>query len=165
MFQAQDPDARIKAADFLMTKFADTEFKPLAMFLTAESYERKGDFEKMTVWCEKTLEVDPKSYSCMLMLAGGIAKRARENDLDLNEKLDRSDKYAKTALEALKDAPSRTRRSPTINGPRSRRITSPRRTRLTAPPPCCARNTMWRSPNTSRLSKAPGHPIRPPWYG
>lgn len=105
MFEAQDPDARIKAADYLMTKFADTEFKPLAMFLTAESYERKGDFEKMVVWCEKTLEVDPKSYSCMLMLAGGIAKRARENDLDLNEKLERSDKYAKAALEALKDAP------------------------------------------------------------
>jgi tetratricopeptide (TPR) repeat protein len=105
MFTAQDPDARIKAADDLMTKFADTEFKTLAMFLTAESYERKGDFEKMTVWCEKTLEADPKNYSCMLMLAGGIAKRARENDLDLNEKLDRSDKYAKSALEALKDAP------------------------------------------------------------
>src|SRR5260370_8062843 len=105
MFRATDPDARIKAADALMTTFADTEFKPLAMFLTAESYERKGDFEKMTVWCEKTLEADPKSYTCMLMLAGGIAKRARENDLDLNEKLDRADKYAKAALETLKDAP------------------------------------------------------------
>jgi tetratricopeptide (TPR) repeat protein len=105
LFEAQQPDARIKAADDLMTKFADTDFKSLAMYLTAEAYERKGDFEKMTVWCEKTLEVDPKSYSCMLMLAGGIAKRARENDLDLNEKLDRSDKYAKAALEALKDAP------------------------------------------------------------
>jgi tetratricopeptide (TPR) repeat protein len=57
------------------------------------------------VWCEKTLEVDPKSYACMLMLAGGISKRARENDLDLNEKLQRSDKYAQAALEALKDAP------------------------------------------------------------
>jgi tetratricopeptide (TPR) repeat protein len=41
----------------------------------------------------------------MLMLAGGIAKRARENDLDLNEKLDRADKYAKAALDTLKDAP------------------------------------------------------------
>src|SRR5579872_6401503 len=105
MFEATDPDASIKAADFLMTKFADTEFKPLAMFVTADAYERKGDFEKMTVWCEKTLEVDPKSYSCMLMLAGGIAKRARENDLDLNEKLARVDKFAKQALEVLKDAP------------------------------------------------------------
>jgi tetratricopeptide (TPR) repeat protein len=105
MIQAQDPDARIKAADYLITKFADTDFKSLAMFLTAESYERKGDFEKMTVWCEKTLDLDPKNYSCMLMLGGGLAKRSRENDLDLNEKLDRSDKYTKSALETLKDAP------------------------------------------------------------
>jgi tetratricopeptide (TPR) repeat protein len=104
MFEAQDPDVRIKAADSLMTNFADTEFKPLAMYITADAYERKGDFEKMVVWCEKTLEVDPKSYACMLMLAGGIAKRARENDLDLNEKLERSDKYAKAALDTLKDA-------------------------------------------------------------
>src|SRR5579859_7343522 len=70
MFQAQDPDARIKAADYLITHFVDTDFKSLAMFLTAEAYERKGDFEKMTAWCEKTLEADPKNYSCMLMLAG-----------------------------------------------------------------------------------------------
>src|SRR5579859_4532047 len=87
MFKAQTPDERIKTADFLITKFADTEFEPLAFFLTAEAYERKGDFEKMVVWCEKTLEIDPKSYDCMLMLAGGIAKHSRENDLDLQEKL------------------------------------------------------------------------------
>src|SRR5260370_31851627 len=74
MFEAPDPDARIKAADFLMTKFADTEFKPLAMFVTADAYERKGDFEKITAWCEKTLEVDPQRYSCMLSLSRGIAK-------------------------------------------------------------------------------------------
>ena len=105
MFGAQDPDARIKAADALMTKFADTEFKSLAMYLTAASYEQKNDFEKMVFWCERTLQADTKNYPCMLMLAGGIAKRARENDLDLTEKLTRSDGYAKSALEALKDAP------------------------------------------------------------
>ena len=105
MFEAQDPDVRIKAADTLMTKFADTEFKSLAMYLTAASYEQKNDFEKMVIWCERTIQADPKHYACMLMLAGGIAKRARENDLDLTEKLTRSDGYAKGALEALKDAP------------------------------------------------------------
>jgi tetratricopeptide (TPR) repeat protein len=105
MFEAQDPDVRIKAADALMTKFADTEFKSIAMYLTAASYEQKNDFEKMVIWCERTIQADPKNFACMLMLAGGIAKRARENDLDLTEKLTRSDSYAKSALEALKDAP------------------------------------------------------------
>ena len=104
MFEAQDPDTRIKAAENLMTKFADTEFKSVAMYVTAESYERKNDFEKMVFWCERTIQADPKNYACMLMLAGGIAKRARENDLDLAEKLTRSDAYAKSALETLKDA-------------------------------------------------------------
>jgi tetratricopeptide (TPR) repeat protein len=104
MFEAQDPDARIKAADALMTKFADTEFKSLALYLTAASYEQKNDFEKMVIWCERTIQAEPKNYACMLMLAGGIAKRARENDLDLSEKLARSDTYAKSALDALKDA-------------------------------------------------------------
>ena len=104
MFGAQDPDARIKAADELMTKFADTEFKTLAMYLMAASYEQKNDFEKMVFWCERTVLADPKHYACMLMMAGGIVKRARENDLDLTEKLTRSDSFAKSALEALKDA-------------------------------------------------------------
>jgi tetratricopeptide (TPR) repeat protein len=105
MIKAQTPDERIKTADTLMTKFADTEFMAIAMQMTAEAYEQKNDFEKMQVWCEKTIEVDPKNYSCMLMIAGGTAKRARENDLDLSEKLSRVDKFAKQALEVLKDAP------------------------------------------------------------
>jgi len=105
MFEAQTPDARITAAENLLLKFADTEFKAIALYLEAASYEQKNDFEKMVIFAERTIEADPKNYASMLMLAGGIAKRARENDLDLNEKLAQVDKYAKNALEALKDAP------------------------------------------------------------
>ena len=104
VFEAQTPDARITAAENLLLKFADTEFKPIALYLEAASYEQKNDFEKMVIFAERTLEADPKNYASMLMLAGGIAKRARENDLDLNEKLAQVDKYAKNALDALKDA-------------------------------------------------------------
>ena len=104
LFEAQTPDARITAAEILLLKFADTEFKSIALYLEAASYEQKNDFEKMVIFAERTLEADPKNYASMLMLAGGIAKRARENDLDLNEKLAQVDKYAKNALDALKDA-------------------------------------------------------------
>src|SRR5216683_5735326 len=104
MFGAQTPDARITAAENLLLKFADTEFKAIALYLEAASYEQKNDYEKMIIFAERTLEADPKNYPSMLMLAGGIAKRARENDLDLNEKLAQVDKYAKNALDALKDA-------------------------------------------------------------
>lgn len=105
VFQATDPDARIKAAEELLIKFADTEFKPLALQLMAMSYQQKNDFEKMVVYAERTLEADPKNYTAMLLLAGGIAQRTREHDLDREEKLAQAEKYAKSAQDALKDAP------------------------------------------------------------
>ncbi len=105
MFGAKDADSRIKAAEEVLAKFADTEFKPIALFFIAASYEQKNDFEKMVVYAERTLEADPKNYGAMLMLARGIASKTRENDLDKEEKLTRSEKYATSAIDVLKDAP------------------------------------------------------------
>jgi len=39
-------DATIKAADDLLTKFADTEFKEFALYMEAESYQQKKDPSK-----------------------------------------------------------------------------------------------------------------------
>lgn len=105
IFQAQDPDSRIKAADELVTKFADSEFKPLALFFAAVSYQQKNDYENTIVYAERTIEADPKHYQSMLILASTIAQRTREFDLDREEKLGRAEKYAKDALEILKTVP------------------------------------------------------------
>jgi tetratricopeptide (TPR) repeat protein len=105
IFQAPDPDSRIKAAQELLHKFADSEFKAIAMQMIAASYQQKNDFENMVVWAERTLEADPKSYHAMLMLATGIAQRTREFDLDREEKLARAEKYAHDAMEILKTLP------------------------------------------------------------
>ncbi len=105
IFEAPDADSRIKAAQELLTKFADTEFKAIAMQMIAASYQQKNDFENMVVWAERTLEADPKSYHAMLMLASGIAQRTREFDLDREEKLARAEKYARDAMEILKTLP------------------------------------------------------------
>ena len=50
MFQPLRADAQIAAAESLLTTFADTEFKSLALFLEADSYARKGQFEKCVVF-------------------------------------------------------------------------------------------------------------------
>ncbi|MBM3810781.1 MAG: tetratricopeptide repeat protein [Acidimicrobiia bacterium] len=105
IFAAPDAAARIKAADDLLLKFADTEFKAVALQVAAASAQEMNDFEKMVLYAERTLEVDPKNYASMLMLASGIAQRTREHDLDKEEKLARSEKYAKEALEILNAAP------------------------------------------------------------
>ncbi|HTQ56677.1 MAG TPA: hypothetical protein VMI94_19560 [Bryobacteraceae bacterium] len=105
MIRAQTADERIAAAENLVTKFADSQFRATALYFEALSYEQKGDYDHSVVFGERTLETDPKHYQAMLMLAMEIAQHTREYDLDKAEKLARVDKYAKTALELLKDAP------------------------------------------------------------
>ena len=105
LFGASDPDTRIKAADNLLAKYADTEFKALALYLEAVSYQQKNDFDKMIVYAEQSVQADPKQYAALLMMAKGIAQRTREFDLDREEKLTKAEKYAKDAMEIVKDAP------------------------------------------------------------
>lgn len=105
IFNAKDPDARIAAAENLLTKYADTEFKAVALQVAAASAQQKNDFEKMVIYAERTLEADPKNYPAMLMLANGIAQKTREFDLDKEEKLSKSEKYARSAIDLIKTAP------------------------------------------------------------
>lgn len=105
VFQAADDDARIAAANGLITKFADTEFKAIALFVAASAYQNKGEFENMVVFAERTLEADPKFYAVQLMLAQGFAQKTREFDFDKEEKLGKAEKYAKEAIELVKTAP------------------------------------------------------------
>jgi len=104
MFQAQDPDSRIAAAESLMSKFADSDFKPYALQMEAMSYQQKGDWEKTIIFSERVLEIDPKSYVSMLTLANTIAQNTREFDLDREEKLGRAEKYARQAIQTVTTA-------------------------------------------------------------
>ncbi|MBK5294363.1 MAG: hypothetical protein JJE04_22115 [Acidobacteriia bacterium] len=105
IFNAPDAAARIKAAEELMTKYADTEFKVTALQIAAASAQEMNDYEKMVIYAERTLEADAKNFASMLMLASGMAQRTREHDLDKEEKLGKAEKFAKDALEVLKTAP------------------------------------------------------------
>jgi tetratricopeptide (TPR) repeat protein len=102
---ATDPDARIAAVEKLLTNFADTELKSVALYIATVSAQQKNDFEKMMVYGERTLEADPKNYATMLIMAGAIAQRTREHDLDREEKFGRAEKLAKEAAELAKVAP------------------------------------------------------------
>src|SRR5262249_1261289 len=108
MFQAAqsgNPDAVIKAADELITKFADTEFKESALYMEADAYQQKRDSTKAQIFAEQALQLNPKSYQATILLAEVLVQGTRENDLDREEKLGKSEKYAKDAIEFSKDAP------------------------------------------------------------
>jgi len=104
IFNATEPDARIAAAENLLAKFADTEFKAVALQVAAASAQQKNDFEKMVIYSERAIDADPQNYPAMLMLANGIAQKTREFDLDKEEKLQRAEKYAKQSIELINAA-------------------------------------------------------------
>lgn len=105
IINAKTPDERIAAVDSLIEKFKDTEFKSWALNLAADAAQRKGDTPKAVAYAESALEADPKDYQAMLLISGEIAKGTRENDLDKDEKLARSEKLANDAIKTVDTAP------------------------------------------------------------
>jgi tetratricopeptide (TPR) repeat protein len=104
MVQAKDPDSAIKAADDLVTKFHDTEYKSMAFYIQADSYQQKGDNAKAIVFGEQALMADPMYIDPMVLLANVLSTTTRDTDLDKDEKLTRADKYANDALMLLATA-------------------------------------------------------------
>ena len=98
------PDQTIAAAEAVLTNFADTEFKEIALFFEARAYQQKNDPMKAQVFGERVLEINPKNYQTTLMLGEVIAQTTRENDLDREEKLTKAEKYLSSTMESLKTA-------------------------------------------------------------
>jgi tetratricopeptide (TPR) repeat protein len=100
-----DPDKTIAAAEALLTKFADTEYKAIALYFEADAYQKKSDFARMEIFAERTLEANPQYFQACLMLANYYATHTRENDLDREEKLGKAEKFANQVIEMMKTLP------------------------------------------------------------
>ena len=105
---ATTPDERMKAVDDLMAKFADTEFKAWAYEIAAEAAQSKNDSAKAQIYAGLALEADPHNFQSMIVISSELASGTRENDLDKEEKLAKSEKYAKQAIETINAAPAST---------------------------------------------------------
>lgn len=101
MLTAQTPDARIAAAEDLITKFADTSYKAYALYLEADAYLQKNDSEKAIVYGEQSLDADPGTYQAAVLVAKTYAATTHVNDLDKAEKLAKIQKFAKMAMDSL----------------------------------------------------------------
>ncbi len=105
LMQSQgNPDAAIKAADELLTKYADTYYKEIALTLEAQAYRQKGDPDKAIIYGERVLEVNPKNFQTTLLIGEILAQRTRENDLDKEEKLVRAEKLLNGTIDNLNTA-------------------------------------------------------------
>ena len=103
--QATDADSRIKAAEALLAKYSDSQFKAEAFYMIAISYEGKGDNAKAVAYAEQSLTANPKFYTALLFMAKSTITKTREFDLDKEEKLTRAEKYASDAIELALAAP------------------------------------------------------------
>ena len=104
MFKATDPDGQIKAAEEIMTKYPDTDYKAQVLLIEAQGYHAKKDEPKAIVAGEAALEADPKRYDTLLLLAEIYSRTTKATDLDMETSLTKSDKYAKEAIADLATA-------------------------------------------------------------
>jgi len=104
---ATTADERLKAIDNVLTKFADTEFKPLLLQMAMQLSQQKNDYAQTTFYAEQLLEASPKNVFATVTLAGEIARHTREFDLDKEEKLAKAEKYANESIANVAGIPKR----------------------------------------------------------
>ena len=85
--ESQSPDATVKAAEDLLVKFADTEYKEVALLLEADAYQQKGDYVNAEITDQRVLEAYPKNPQAAMQLGELIVQHVGENDLDKEEQL------------------------------------------------------------------------------
>ncbi len=102
---AQTPDQKIAAAENLVQKFKDSEFKSAVLFIAAQAAQQKGDATAAMTYGQRTLDADPKNYQAMLLVSGQLAQSTREFDLDKDEKLGRATKMSNDAMKLIETAP------------------------------------------------------------
>ena len=101
---AKTPDEKIAAVENLITNFADTSFKSLALYEAAEAADQKRDYAKAISYGELSIEADPKggdAMNAMLLVAGELAQHTQKYDLDKDDKLAKATKYVNQALEMI----------------------------------------------------------------
>ena len=104
MLGASDPDARIKAAEDLLAKYADTSFKAYALYIEADAWQRKNDTAKALFYAEESVNADPTRFDAALILTNLLSDQTRANDLDKEDKFKRIQGYAEMALKGLETA-------------------------------------------------------------
>jgi tetratricopeptide (TPR) repeat protein len=105
VLSATNPDQKIAAADNLISKFKDTEFKAIVLEMAGEAYQQKGDSANAIVYGNRALEADPKNFQAMLLVAGQLAQITKEFDLDKDEKVKRAKKLAEDAITTVNATP------------------------------------------------------------
>jgi tetratricopeptide (TPR) repeat protein len=102
---ATDPDANIKAAEELLTKFGDSDYKEYALQMEANDYKVKGDKDQARVVAERCLQVNPKNFTMQILVGDIITPNIKEFDLNRADEVKQATTLYTDAIENAKVAP------------------------------------------------------------
>jgi tetratricopeptide (TPR) repeat protein len=102
--QANNADELLKAIDYVLENFDNSDYKVMLLTMGMEASQAKGDTAKSSVYADRLIEADPNNIASRVMQAESIAQRTRENDLDKEQSLKKVDELADKGLELLKNA-------------------------------------------------------------
>ena len=106
LMQSQDPDSTIKAAEDLLTKYADTQFKEAALAMEAEAYRAKNPPDaliKAQIFAEQALAINPANLQANMLLAEILIQTTPPQALNKEEQWAKAEKCLTAAQDTLKD--------------------------------------------------------------
>ncbi len=93
-----DTAAQEKAAADFVTKFPDSELRPLVYRAVMHAYQQANNGDKMMEMAQKVLTYDPDDPEALVGVAQVLAERTHDTDLDRDQRLAEAKKDAQRAL-------------------------------------------------------------------
>lgn len=102
--QANNTDEELKAIDYVLENFDNSDYKPMLLTMGMEITQAKGDSAKSSIYADRLIEVDPNNIEARILQAETIVGHTRENDLDKEQSLKKAEDLATKGLDLLKNA-------------------------------------------------------------
>lgn len=96
-----DTAAQDKAADDFATKFPDSELRVVLWKTVMRNYQHAGNSDKIIETGRKGLALDGDDPEILVTVAGEIAEKTRDTDLDKDQRLDEALKMAQKAIQTV----------------------------------------------------------------
>jgi len=96
-----DAAAAEKAADDFATKFPDSELRVMLYKSAMRAYQRAGNSDKIIEMGRKGLALDGDDPELLVTVAGELAEKTHDTDLDKDQRLDEANKMAQKAIQTV----------------------------------------------------------------
>jgi len=96
-----DPAAAENAANDFAVKFKDSELRIVLFKNVMRGYQRAGNSDKIIEIGRKALAIDGDDPEALVTVAGELAEKTRDTDLDKDQRLDEAMKMAQKAVQTV----------------------------------------------------------------